>query len=338
MSNPTEGGQKVLPPGPRADWRGPAGSLGWGLAWTDYALYRVEHGAVVLSLLLMAVIEFVYILSIYTIEQKIAFLQLQEGRAGVPWALLAVAVFVGAMVKAAVDQSPTLGKTPDGAPKPLGLRLAITAGIFAAVALLGALTLFLEQSYHYYTLLTLLAVVPTCLYFFKKGNHATTAVVGVGSLLTLGLAWGVPEGYSWADKRALFLLLWVGFLGASMAAKERRHIQIDFARKLVPARFLPYHEGVSLLAAAGFTGFLVYLGYLYMFHPDYGRYWIRTIEGEVPEWLVSGVIPASFVLILLRFGLRGLALLIWPSAMTPTPPSTELAAPAPDAPAPQEAP
>ena len=36
--------------------------------------------------------------------------------------------------------------------------------------------------------------------------------------------------------------------------------------------------------------------------------------------------------------LRGLALLIWPSAMTPTPPSTELAAPASDAPAPQEAP
>ena len=117
----------------------------------------------------------------------------------------------------------------------------------------------------------------------------------------------------WADKRALFMLLWASFLGASMAAKQGRHLKIDIARKICPPRLLKYLNAVSYGTAALFTGSLVFISGIYMFHEDYGRFWTRTTPGEIPDWLLVSAIPIAFTIIALRFGARSITSLLAPA-------------------------
>ncbi len=308
MAGPLDAGGEVRPPGPREAWDGPLGGAGWALAWIDYGIYSLEHALVVISLITMTLIEFVYILSVYVIEQSITLKRFQDPAmdAEIPWAALVLLGFLTVLLFSVVNNT-ILGRAPateaeeEGALRPLPLRIGATVGLLGAVMGFASLTRVLETSGSFYLLFVLMVMGPTLAYFWKLGKQSTTAVLGLVTLVMMYLAWTAPEGFSWADKRALFLLLWVGFLGASMAARQGRHIKLDIARKICPARLLHVLNGLSYLVASAFTGFLVYLGYIYMFNPDYGRFWARTIPGEIPDWLIVAAIPVSFLMISARF-------------------------------------
>lgn len=302
----------VVAPGPREAYSGPLGTLGWALSWLDYAIYSIEYIIVVIAMVAMTLIEFVYILSLYAVEQKIAWAQMQDPalNAEFPWSIVVLLGFVGLMMTSIV-QNTRLGRTKDDGLRPLPVRAGLSVGLTALVAGFGGLTVWLEDSSTFYLILTSLIMLPSTWWFFQAGQRNKGYVmVGLTVLAYIG-AWTVPEGYSWADKRALFLLLWVGFLGASMAAKQHRHLKIDIARKLCPDAWLPRFNGLSYTVAALFTAVLVYLGLIYLFHPDYGRFWVDTIEGEIPDWFKVASIPLALLLLTLRFGARGLGLLIW---------------------------
>ena len=123
-------------------------------------------------------------------------------------------------------------------------------------------------------------------------------LVGAG-LSIYGLA-NMPAGYSWAQNFSLFLLLWVGFMGASVATRQRRHIQVDAFRKLVPASWLPSYNALSLLISALFSLFLLIIGTLYTFGPE-GNVHLAADLGRVPDWLVTASIPVTFAVITARF-------------------------------------
>lgn len=307
MAGPMESGAEVKAPGPREAWQGPFGGAGWALAWVDYAIYTAEHALVVMALIAMTLIEFVYILSVYVTEQKIILAQYQDP-ALQPEFPLASAVLLGFlwMLLFSVVNATSLGRQGEDRLRPLPLRIGAATGLLVAVMGFSALTLWLESSW-FYMLLVAGVMGPTLYYFQRRQQSTAVKVLGGVTLLMLALAWWAPEGYSWADKRALFLLLWVGFLGASMAARQGRHIKLDIARKFCPKHLLRWFNGASYLVAAAFTGFLVYLGGIYMFHEDYGRFWARTIPGEIPDWVLVMAIPVSFLLITLRFAARGVA-------------------------------
>jgi TRAP-type C4-dicarboxylate transport system permease small subunit len=314
MADPLESEVTVEAPGPRAQWKGPLGDAGWALAWLDYAVYTAEHAVVVMSLIAMTVVEFVYILSIYVTEQKINLARFQDPaqEAPIPWSAVVLLGFVWALVFSVVG-STRLGRGADGAPRPWPLRLLASLGLLAAVVGFASLTLVLQSSAQFYLLLVALVMGPTLAYFWRRGQKGAVGVLAGVTLGALGLAWAVPEGYSWADKRALFLLLWVGFLGASMATRQGKHIKLDIARKLCPPRLLRWYNALSYFVAASFTGFLVYLGWIYMFHEDYGRFWSRTVPGEIPDWLVVLAIPVSLLLMTLRFAAKAVAAVVAPA-------------------------
>jgi TRAP-type C4-dicarboxylate transport system permease small subunit len=48
----------------------------------------------------------------------------------------------------------------------------------------------------------------------------------------------LPGGFVWAGEAALALMLWVAFLGASMATYEKAHLALEFGEKLWPERVL----------------------------------------------------------------------------------------------------
>ena len=94
------------------------------------------------------------------------------------------------------------------------------------------------------------------------------------------------------------LTLWVGFLGAIIASRERRHLNLSTAKLVLPAALKPAVEAatafVSVAVSAGL--FWASLQFVLSDMADPLR-----IGGWLPLWCVESVLPISFLVITLRF-------------------------------------
>ncbi len=106
-------------------------------------------------------------------------------------------------------------------------------------------------------------------------------------------------GFIWAKELAAFLMIWVGFVGASLAAKENKHIVVGIPEKLFPKKVLPY---VSLFASViifTVTILIAYLGFNYVSETrELGE---TSLVLKIPLWIVQIIIPISLVIIAFRF-------------------------------------
>lgn len=127
------------------------------------------------------------------------------------------------------------------------------------------------------------------------------AVMGAGAFGWYFVAKAGPD-YAWTSGLTGILLLVVGFLGASMATHEGKHIQIDAIRKnLKSHRFHLYNflgEVVSLL----FTAFLGLMAVRYIFHTvESGE---RHPGSDLDVWVAVVPIGLSLLFICFRFSIR----------------------------------
>lgn len=137
----------------------------------------------------------------------------------------------------------------------------------------------------------------------RIGAGLAAFVVLVLAVLAITAA---PNGFGWSQRLALVLLLWVGLLGGSMAAKEGRHIAVDAVRRVVPERFRRGFEIASSLVTFSLAAFLAVLGVIY----TRGN-WHDWIESEmqagvfeslpIPYWTATLPIPIGFGLMAVRF-------------------------------------
>ena len=74
-----------------------------------------------------------------------------------------------------------------------------------------------------------------------------------------------------AQPFALALTLWVGMLGASLAAHERRHLALDVGSKIWPAAVRPWVAAAGHVVTALFCVVVLWLGW-------------RSLEGHVALW------------------------------------------------------
>ncbi len=162
------------------------------------------------------------------------------------------------------------------------------------------------------------------------------AAIAAGSLVAAyGLVWLLPEGLVFSQKLALALMMWVMFLGSSMAAHLRRHIFVLAAQRLIPADKTRVHAALSLLVAAGFTAFLTYVGWRYAWS-NFTNWLASDLRAGVfdslplPYWSVTVCVPLGFGLTMARF--VGQAWLIWRGKLAPYPLSPEEEQAAVDAP------
>jgi TRAP-type C4-dicarboxylate transport system permease small subunit len=105
-------------------------------------------------------------------------------------------------------------------------------------------------------------------------------------------------GLSWAEPLVRYLVLWVGFIGAALAAREGRHITIE-----VFARRSPGQRGRFLAAAvhgcsAVVCGLLTYAGAKFI--QDEAQLGGRTFL-DLPVWVPELIIPVAFALMTARF-------------------------------------
>ena len=108
-----------------------------------------------------------------------------------------------------------------------------------------------------------------------------------------------PDGYSWSKELSLIMLLWVGFLGASVCAHEGKHIQVGALKRVVPRSISRYTEAIGYLATGAFCFFMALLGW------EYAREALQ-LEGRfeqtnVPDWVATIAVPAAFAMTMIRY-------------------------------------
>ena len=111
-------------------------------------------------------------------------------------------------------------------------------------------------------------------------------------------------GISWGDSLVRYLVVWVGFIGAAIATREGKHINIDVVSRwftgpqsnyirLLPHFFSAVICGLLTLAAVNFVRFEAQMG--------------STAFFNLPVWVPGLIIPVTFGLMTLRFAARFLS-------------------------------
>lgn len=129
-----------------------------------------------------------------------------------------------------------------------------------------------------------------------------TVMVVVASLQIL-LRNAFATGFSWGEPLVRYLVLWVGFVGAALAAREDKHITIELLSALGGRAAGRLRAAVANAAAALVCALLTLAGVKFVrFEAEMGG---ATFPG-VPAWLPELVIPAAFAVMTLRYLARAL--------------------------------
>lgn len=102
----------------------------------------------------------------------------------------------------------------------------------------------------------------------------------------------------WADPFLRVAVLWIGMLGATIAARENSHIAIDIATRYLPERLARASGVVLALFTAGVCAVVAW--YAWLFVRDEQGYGTVAFA-SVPAWLCEAIMPVAFALIALRY-------------------------------------
>jgi TRAP-type C4-dicarboxylate transport system permease small subunit len=123
------------------------------------------------------------------------------------------------------------------------------------------------------------------------------------------------SGLSWADELLRIQVLWIGLMGAVVASRDRRHINIDILSRFLPQRLQAVTGALTDLFTAIVCGMI-------SFHS--GRFIHQEIEfgaiglGRIPAWIFAAIIPAAFGLIGFRYLVSFIGrLLAWRNTESP---------------------
>lgn len=113
-------------------------------------------------------------------------------------------------------------------------------------------------------------------------------------------------GFFWADELLQHMVLWLGFLGASLATHEQRHLNIDVLARLLPPTWQRRLAGLTNAAAC--------CGCLLLGQAAWSMVRSERLAGTmltfgVPTWVVQSIVPLGFLTMALRFSIRTVALL-----------------------------
>ena len=106
-------------------------------------------------------------------------------------------------------------------------------------------------------------------------------------------------GLIWGETVLKHLVLWTGFLGASLAAASEKHFAWEAAHVGAPARLKPWLRLTANLAGAAITALLLRASWTYFTDDRANPSELLTIGGlTVMSWVATAGIPAGFALVL----------------------------------------
>lgn len=129
---------------------------------------------------------------------------------------------------------------------------------------------------------------------------ALIAIMAILAIAQILLRNFFHSGMVWAEPMMRSLVLWVAMVGAMVATRENKHICIDVLNNWLSDRSRGY---VSVLTQA----FASFVCFIIAWHSL--RFVMQEAEQTtmafafVPTWIVTTVIPVSFLVMAVRFGL-----------------------------------
>jgi len=127
---------------------------------------------------------------------------------------------------------------------------------------------------------------------------AVTAAIVVFSATQILLRNVFDAGIIWISPLLGVLVLWVGLLGALLATRNRAHIKINILETYLPQKYKLIVQAVSNLFSA------VILFVLTFYSIEFVKLDLDTtlvVFGSVPVWVAQIILPATFMLMALRF-------------------------------------
>lgn len=110
-------------------------------------------------------------------------------------------------------------------------------------------------------------------------------------------------GLVWIDPLLRVMVLWLGLLGAAVAARDNKHIQIDLLTRLLS-------KSAFLLVEVIVAQFSAWVCLIIAWH---GARWVQLDYADaitsfigLPAWLLEVIIPVSFTIIGLRFFIQSI--------------------------------
>jgi C4-dicarboxylate transporter DctQ subunit len=111
-------------------------------------------------------------------------------------------------------------------------------------------------------------------------------------------------GISWGDSLVRYLVVWVGFIGAAIATREGKHLNIDVVSRWLTGAGSNYIRLISHFFSAAVCGLLTLAAIKFIhFEAQMGG----TAFFKLPVWVPEIIIPVTFGLMTLRFAVRFLS-------------------------------
>jgi TRAP-type C4-dicarboxylate transport system permease small subunit len=108
-------------------------------------------------------------------------------------------------------------------------------------------------------------------------------------------------GLDWGDSFLRNLVLWIGFIGATLATKEGKHINIDIISRWLPSLGRNIVRLITHLFSFSVCCLLTYAALKFIRNEvQMGN---RTLL-NIPAWIPEMILPMTFGLMTFRFGLR----------------------------------
>jgi C4-dicarboxylate transporter, DctQ subunit len=129
-------------------------------------------------------------------------------------------------------------------------------------------------------------------------------LLGLLQILLRNLAAG---GLFWGDEVLRHLVLWLGFLGASLATREEHHLRIDVLVRIVPARYQPWLTLCTNLVACLVCVLLLQAAWRFVRDEHMTAV---VLSFGVATWVAQSIVPLGFLLMALRFATHTFASLL----------------------------
>ena len=105
-------------------------------------------------------------------------------------------------------------------------------------------------------------------------------------------------GLAWAQKIAVYMMIWAGFLGASITQGKGAHLRPEIADKIWPVKWHGLFHSIRWGVTSIFCLFAAYHSWLYLLESfDLSD---RSPVVNIPLWVVQLVIPFTFVLMTIQ--------------------------------------
>jgi len=108
-------------------------------------------------------------------------------------------------------------------------------------------------------------------------------------------------GLTWGDPLVRNLVLWIGFIGAALATREGKHINIDVVSRWMPPLGKGFIEFLTQLFSFFICGLLTFAALKFI--KNEAQMGNVTFLG-ISAWIPEIILPLIFGLMALRFGLR----------------------------------